>query len=297
MILSQSCISKKSTTEETPENGTIQISVDESFRPVMEEQIKMYELSYPNAHIEVVYKSEADCMRDFFKDSATRLVIVGRGLSKKEERFMIDSIGYNPPCNRVATDAVAIILNPSNIDTTLTLDQIEKGLLGHDEKKYLYVFDGLNATSTVRYIKDSILKGNKYDTSMVRATKNSEEVIEYVANHKNAIGFLGISWIGNEQDPNQIQRLKKIRLAYIQNLNCTGEPFVKPTQESMITRRYPLTRPLYYIMKENFTGVGSGFVSFLKYERGQLIFKRDYLAPVMDFEVRNIQINETGAKK
>jgi phosphate transport system substrate-binding protein len=53
----------------------------------------------------------------------------------------------------------------------------------------------------------------------------------------------------------------------------------------------------YYINKENFEGLGTGFTSFLKFERGQLIFKRSYLGPVMDFEVRNVQINRTLPKK
>jgi phosphate transport system substrate-binding protein len=68
-------------------------------------------------------------------------------------------------------------------------------------------------------------------------------------------------------------------------------------QESMITRRYPLTRGVYYVIKENYEGLGTGFVSFLKYERGQLIFKRAYLGPIMDFELRNVQINQKIDKK
>jgi phosphate transport system substrate-binding protein len=69
-------------------------------------------------------------------------------------------------------------------------------------------------------------------------------------------------------------------------------PYVKPTQAGILTRRYPLVRGLYYILKENYNGLGSGFASFLKYERGQLIFRRAYLAPVMDFEIRSVRINE-----
>ena len=75
---------------DTPISGTILISVDESFRPVIEQEIKMFEASYPEAHIIAIYKSEADCFKDFFRDSSNRLIIVGRGLSRKEEKYMID---------------------------------------------------------------------------------------------------------------------------------------------------------------------------------------------------------------
>src|SRR3954452_9504535 len=49
---------------DTPQQGTIHISVDESFKPIIAEQIKVIKSSYPNNHILAEYKSEADCFRD-----------------------------------------------------------------------------------------------------------------------------------------------------------------------------------------------------------------------------------------
>ena len=63
-------------------------------------------------------------------------------------------------------------------------------------------------------------------------------------------------------------------------------------QESILTQKYPLVRGLYYVIKENYKGLGTGFIDFLKYERGQLIFKRAYLGPVMGFDIRNVKLNE-----
>ena len=48
-----------------------------------------------------------------------------------------------------------------------------------------------------------------------------------------------------------------------------------------------MVRPLFFILKENTLGLGTGFVNFLSLERGQLIFRRSYLVPAkMDFTVR-----------
>jgi phosphate transport system substrate-binding protein len=59
-----------------------------------------------------------------------------------------------------------------------------------------------------------------------------------------------------------------------------------------MAKRYPLVRGLYYILKENYDGLGSGFSNFLIYEKGQLIFKRAYLGPAkMNFSVRNATMN------
>jgi len=50
---------------------------------------------------------------------------------------------------------------------------------------------------------------------------------------------------------------------------------------------------LYYILKENFSGVGNNFVNFLQYERGQLIFREAYLWPTqMSFDVQDAQISQ-----
>jgi phosphate transport system substrate-binding protein len=281
---------------DTPKSGTINISVDESFKPVMEEQIAMYEASFPGTKINAQYKSEADCMKDFFRDSTNRLVIVTRGLTNIEEKYMIDSIGFNPGWQEVATDAVAVIVNIKSTDTIFSLESLQQRLTGKIKKEKTIVFDGLNRTSTVRFIQDSILKGKAFDTSVVRAVKNSDEVIDYIATHENAIGFVGINRIGNPEDAKQLALLKKIKIGLVQCDLCDDKPYILPTQQSILNRRYPLVRGLHYIIKENFTGLGSGFVAFLKYERGQLIFRRAYLGPIMNFNVRNVNLNQKPTK-
>ena len=104
--------------------------------------------------------------------------------------------------------------------------------------------------------------------------------------------MVGISWIGNKEDSAQVKLLKTLKIGYVRCDICEGKPFVKPMQESMLTHRYPLVRKLYYMIKENYTGLGTGFTSFLKFERGQLIFRRSYLGPIMDLDIRAVQVNE-----
>ena len=288
---------KEGTVADTPFNGVIHISVDESFKPVIDEEINMYEETYPGAKIIAHYKPEADCFRDLLKDSVNRLVIITRGLSAREEKYFIDSLGYNPAWNQIATDAITIILNAKSNDTLFTIARLQDQLTGKVHRDQNIVFDGLNATSTVRFISDSILHGQKYDTSVVKAARNTKQVIDYVANHENAIGMIGISWIGNPEDTAQLHLLNKVKIAYVQCSTCKDSPYVKPVQFSILAKRYPLVRGLYYITKENYIGLGSGFVSFLKNERGQLIFKRAYLGPVMGFGIRSVKINQTLDQK
>jgi len=259
---------------------------------VIEEQIAMYEASYPGTKIIAEYKPEASCLNDFFTDSATRLIIVTRGLTDAEDEYMSDSLQYFPKFAPIASDAVAILVHAESNDTLFTLERLQQQLLGKINRDQVMVFDGLSATSTVRFITDSVLKGQIFDTSVVKAARTSNDVIDFVANHPNAIGLVGINWIGNPEVPAQVEKLKKVKIGYVQCDLCEEKPFVKPMQESIYTYRYPLVRGLYYIMKENYMGLGTGFTSFLRYERGQLIFKRAYLGTRMDFELRNVKLNE-----
>ena len=116
-------------------------------------------------------------------------------------------------------------------------------------------------------------------------------MIDYIANHDNAIGFIGVSWIGNKDDDQQLSFLRKVKISSVECELCGSDIFVKPYQANIMFRRYPLVRGLYYIMKENYDGLGSGFTNFLSLERGQLIFKRAYLGPAkMDFTLREATI-------
>jgi phosphate transport system substrate-binding protein len=286
------CNQKVNSPIDTYKSGTIYISVDESFKPVMEEQIRVFEKSFPEAHIIAEYKTEADCFKDLYNDTLNRMVIVTRGLRDEEDDYFMDTLKYWPKWNNIANDAITVLVNSKSNDTLFTLARLKDQLSGKINRDQKIVFDGLNATSTVRFAMDSILKGLKFDTTVVQAVKSSREVIDYVAKTENAIGFVGISWVGNPEDSAQVNMLNKVKIAYVSCVVCDDEPFVKPMQASILTRRYPLVRGLYYILKENYDGLGTGFINFLNQERGQLIFRRAYLGTRMDFGVRKVKINQ-----
>lgn len=261
----------------TPKSGLINISVDESFEPVIKEQIKVYESSYPNAKIIATYKSEADCFRDLDNDSI-RLIIVAKGLTAEQSNHFEKSLDFKPQFDVVAFDAVSVIINKNENDSIFTLERLKKILEGKDTT-IKAVVDGTNATSTVRYLQDSILNGNNFGANVL-AADGSKGVINYISNNDNAIGFVGSSWVVNEDDPEVLAYLKKIKFALLEcKENCEEGTFAKPSQATISYNQYPLVRPLYYILKENLTGLGSGFTNFLSLERGQLIFNRSYLVP------------------
>jgi phosphate transport system substrate-binding protein len=285
------CHNKSNTPQETPTSGTIRISVDESFKPVIDSQLKVFRSSFPDAKILVDYKPEAACLRDLYTDSV-RLVIVTRGLTLAEERYFNDTAKTPAYSGILAYDAVTLVVNNHSNDTVMNMDQVKELLEGKDKGSREAVMDGVSATSTVRYVIDSILKGGSLGKN-VTAARTSPDVISYIAGHENAVGFIGVSWIGDQEDSLDLAFQKMVKVVAIRCDRCTDKPFVYPFQANIVFKKYPMVRGLYYILKENFSGIGSNFVNFLQYERGQLIFKRSYLVPArMSFDVRDMEIQQ-----
>ena len=291
MVLLCACSSSPSKEPvETTTIGTIHVSADESFKPVIDSQIKVFEASWPKAKIIAHYKPEAECIKDLNNDSI-RMIFITRPLSMDEEAVMKAKLGYVPIYGKLAFDAISVIVNKDCKDSLFDMPDMRSLVKGTSGYKYKVVLDGLTSTSTVRYVTDSLAKGQPLGKNVMAAT-SSQGVIDYVGNNTDAIGLVGVSWIGNKEDTAQNSFLKKVKIASIECAACQPVVYTQPYQYNIATRRYPMVRGLYYILKENYDGLGSGFSNFLIYERGQLIFKRAYLFPArMSFEVRSTKIN------
>jgi phosphate transport system substrate-binding protein len=272
------CKSKKLTPADAGTSGTIHISVDESFKPIFDEQIRVFESSYPKAKVIVHYKSEAECWEDVMNDS-TRMVIVTKRLTQNEINYYADSLGLYPQTGVLAYDAVALIVNRNEKDSVFEKKEVADILRGKSLLTYKPVFDGIRATSTVRFAIDSILMGDSLNTKIITAAKTSSDVVKYIAENKGYIGFVGVSWIGNPEDTAQIRMLKQVRIAWLPCVSCTDSSFTKPWQEEILTRRYPYSRGIFYVLKENHVGLGKSLINFMKGDRGQLIFRRGYVVP------------------
>ncbi len=293
LLLLAGCKSFKEQEAELPDNsskGTINVSADETFKPVIDEMVQVYELHHPGATIKVQYKTEAECLKDMLTDSI-RMIIATRHYNEDEKSLMLDSMKVSPRSMVIARDGIAVVVHPSSPDSLFRMTDIKEILTGRFKKNLIPVFDGLKATSTVRFIIDSVLRGDTL-TSRAMAARSSEAVLDYVSKNPNAVGFIGVSWIGNPEDTSQLSFLKKIRVA---NVECTDIPgaFVKAYQANIYIKRYPMVRDLVYILKENYKGLGTGFANFMSGEIGQLIFKRAYLAPAQKrFGIRPVKLNE-----
>jgi phosphate transport system substrate-binding protein len=256
---------------------------------VLDAQVQVYEASYPDTKIVVHYKPEAECLKDVWQDSI-RMIITTRRFNNQELQAVTDSLKLVPKQSTMAFDAIAVVVNGAATDSFFTMAEL-KNVVSSNTTAFTPVFDGVRATSIVRFMLDSVLRGTPLGAN-VAAAQNSAGVLDYVAQNKRAVGFIGVSWIGNKEDSAQLSFLQKVKIANLQSRD-NPEGYIKPYQANIYARRYPMVRDLVYLLKEKHHGLGNGFANFLVGDRGQLIFRRAYLLPAkMPFYVRPTTLNQ-----
>lgn len=273
---------------DTYTTGTIPIAVDEGFKPIIDEELTVFEALYPMAKIKPNYCSEVDAINSLLKDSV-RLVISTRRLSSKETESF-NSRKFYPKEIKLAVDGIGLIVNNQNPDSMITVSQIKKILTGeittwkqiHPSSKLgnvQIVFDNPNS-STVRFAKDSICQGKAFAKERINAQKTNSQVFDYVSKTPNAIGIIGVNWLGVRSDTTNLSFKKEVRvLAVSKAEKATPSNSFKPYQAYLALGDYPLSRDVYVLVNDPREGLASGLSIFLTTDRGQRIILKSGLVP------------------
>ncbi len=282
---------------DTPTSGKIKVVIDDSYRLLAEAEIYAFEAMYKYATIDTIFKAEADAINDFMNDSVP-MMIVNRNLSDQQVAYLKER-QYIPKTTKIAIDAVALIVNNENPDTTLfyqtvkeifqgkitTWNQINKKSKLQDIK---VVFDNFKS-SNPRFFKDKFELGSFPATCF--AVQTNAEVISYVEKNKNAIGVIGVNWISDPADTvshNFLKRFKVIGVA-LEGDNDPGTKFYRPFTGYIAEGSYPFTREVFCINRQPYSGLAYGLSSFIAGEKGQLIVLHSGMVPAA-MPVRLVEI-------
>ena len=262
--------------EQTLTKGTVHLAVDESFAPIIDDQLMVFGSAYPEAQVIPAYKPENELLELLLNDSA-RVAVLSRELSKEEAAFY-ERKQIKIRVTPFAVDGLALITTRNNPDSLVNVGDLIAVMQGNTSKIKSLVFDNPNS-STVRFLKE--LAGVKeLPKQGIYALKTNPEVIEFVAANPGSVGVVGINWIV-QPVPELEAAVAKLKLMGVKNL--PGKPgsdaYYKPTQNDLALGMYPLMRNLYLINCEGGPGPGTGFVTFAASERGQRIVLKSGLLP------------------
>jgi len=298
-----SCHNKpKNSRTDTYSSGTMSFASDESFSPIIEEMREVFEHTYPEAKVKPIYTNELDGI-NMLKETKVWLTVASRRLKESEVKDFADLKKYIARSIPIAYDGLALIVNNENPDTCISIKDIKRILSGEVTKwnevfpqnklgTFDVVFDNAKS-STVHFCVDSILGGKPINSPNIEAVKKSEEVINYVSAHKNAIGIIGSNWLNDARDTTNVTFKKNIRVVSVSRLdNATAMNSWKPYQYYIYNGNYPLVRTIYALLTDPRQGLPWGFANFLQSPIGQkIIFKAGLLPARGNMAVREVIVN------
>lgn len=278
---------------DNPSRGTIVIAADESFQPMVTQLTETYSSIYPNTHFDVIYKPEQEAINLMLHDSA-RLVFATRPL-KPNERAILDQKKIKGATEKIATDGVALIINKTNTDSLITmseLSQVFNGQVkdwsqlkrGNQKSPITLVFDN-NNSSNLEFI---LSKFSVKDVSKLRifTTRSNREVIDFVRKNPSALGFIGVNWISDSDEPLSVDLARDLRVMGVSDKEnpTKRDDYFQPFQEDLGMQRYPLRRPVYILSRETHPGLGEGLINYITRDAGSLIIKKLGLWPRMRYD-------------
>lgn len=293
---------KKNQRTDTYSSGTIKFVSDESFRPIIEEEVQIFEHIYPQATLIPDYTNELDAVNLLMKEKRY-LAITSRNFTKEEVQNLKDR-KFLPVAIPLAYDGLALIINNANPDSIISIHDVKEILRGNLNK-----WDKLNPesklgdievafdnkqSSTVHYCVDSLLGGKPINSPNIYAVNKSAEVIDFVEKHPNSIGIIGSNWLNDKRDTTNVTFKRNIRVMAVSKLNpATAENSYKPYQYYIYTGYYPMIRTIYALLNDPIHGLPWGFTNFISNDhRGQLIIHKAGLLPYRaNMQVREVNVS------
>jgi len=271
---------------DTYTSGDLKVVSDESFAPIIDQEIYIFKNDNPKANPILSYSSENNIINMLLKDSV-EMAFLSRDLTNDERAVLTRNNRY-AEVSKFAIDAVVIIVNQAAPDTAI--EQVKKMLRGEAGTDRNLVFDNPNS-SLVRYLKDLTGQSN-FNLKNIYALKSNKDVIKYVAANPKAIGIIGFSWI-DDPDADYAADTKKVKiLAVGDSTNKQGViQYFRPSQTTLFLKQYPLKRSLYVVNCTGRKGLGAGLELFIKGDKGQRIILRSgllpYIIPGRDIIIHN----------
>jgi len=206
-----------------------------------------------------------------------------RGI-KPEEIEEAKKNGFEPIEFVVANDAIAVIVNPENPVSQLTLQQVSqiyKGELsnwkelGGDDRPIVRLSRETNSGTHVYFLETVIRLGSKEDKSIFSADTlllpSSEGIIAEVRDNPNAIGYDGLGYVTPE--------VKTVALA-----KSAGEPYILPSAQTVINKEYPISRHLFMYSRGQPHGAEKAYLEWILSPEAQAIVTELGFVPIIPVE-------------
>jgi phosphate transport system substrate-binding protein len=206
-------------------------------------------------------------------NGTTDICQASRAMSASEKEKLRDrynSVGVEIP---VARDGLSVYVNASNPLTEIAMDKLKliftgkvtnwKELGGPDAK--IVVYSRENSSGTYVFFKEHVLQNADY-TVRAQSMPGTAAVVNAVAKEKFGIGYGGAAFA------------KGIKVLNIKK--DASSPAVTPNLAHVTDGSYPLSRPLFFYLRNKPAGEIANFVTWVLSDAGQAVVSKVGYYPV-----------------
>lgn len=234
--------------------------------PIAQVAVDAYMKSHKDVQISLSGGGSGDGLKALI-DGSTGIADSSRAI-KKEEIELAKSKGVNPVATVVAHDALTPVVNPRNKVKNLTVDQLSQIYQGNittwkevgGDDLSIVVISRDSSSGTFESWAEFVMKKAKV-TPRAQMLASSGAVYTAVSKNKNAIAYLGIGYVKKG----------------VKALTVNGIP---ATQETALSREFPLSRELYMYTNGEPKGEAAKFIAFVKSEAGQKLVAKAGFVPL-----------------
>jgi len=199
---------------------------------------------------------------------------------KQKEIDLASEKGIKPVEHVIARDAIAVIVNPNNPVSELTLQQISdiySGKItnwrevGGEDRPIVRLSRETNSGTHVYFLETVLRLGDKESETLFSMDTlllpSSEGIIAEVRQNPNAIGYDGLGYVPDD--------LKVIAIA-----PEVGDAYILPSIETVNNGAYPIARDLYMYTNGEPTGAVAEYLNWILSPQAQEIVKELGFVPI-----------------
>jgi phosphate transport system substrate-binding protein len=199
---------------------------------------------------------------------------------KPDELQLAEEIGVTPVEFVVARDAIAVIVNPGNPVSQLTIDQLSDifsgkinywNEVGGEERKIVRLSRETNSGTHVFFLENVVRKGDKNDKTLFSSDTcllpSSEGITAETRDNPNAIGYDGLGYVTPD--------VKVIAIA-----SGRTSPYILPSAESVNQGKYPIARDLYMYTDGQPSGTVGDYIHWIMTRDAQVIVSQLGFVPI-----------------
>lgn len=209
-------------------------------------------------------------------NGTTDICIASRKIKAKEETLAAEK-GLHP--NEIVTsrDGIAVVVNPGNPVTELTIEQIGKiytgvytnwnQLGGQDHE--IVILSRESSSGTFVFFQEHVMKKKDYSPEAMLMPSTSA-IIQSVTQDVWAIGYVGLGY--------GVQAGDKVKMLHVKN--DENAPAVVPSVATVQDASYGIARPLHFYTDGVPSGMTKDFVDFVLSDAGQQIVLESGYVPI-----------------